>query len=300
MCVKFLNYLFVITLLVSVSCSNHQADKPKNDLDQWKLRGPVKVVTETNFAESGKYLTIVTFTKDGNVLEQSSFNPDGSLIRKWKYNYNSQNQKQKRYCYVLHDSLSYIFNYYYNTQGNLIATRISNRDTTSQLRTSIYYDGYQNNIEENSFGPKLNLELQIKHQYDNHHRVIEEVFVDSVNHHQWKQIHSYHVNGNDEEIADFSFKNDFLKRETFIYSRKNLPLVVCSYDPDNRLVSKISYKYNKLGDVTEIIKSKTSDNQHEIKLFKYTYDKNGNWTFLSEYNNQKLESLMTRKLEYFK
>jgi hypothetical protein len=264
---RFFNYLFVIALLVFVSCSNHQADKPKNDLDQWKLRGPVKVVTETNFAESGKYLTIVSFTKDGNVLEQSSFNPDGSLIRKWKYDYNHQNQKQRRYCYVLHDSLSYIFNYYYNTRGKLIAIRTSDRDTTSKLRTSIYYNDDQNISEENSFGPKLNLELQVKHQYDNLHRVMEDLYGDSINHHQWKQIHSYHVNGNDEEIADFSLKNDLLKRETFIYSRKNLPLVVCSYGPDNRLVSKISYKYNTLGDVTEITEDKTSDNQHEIKIF---------------------------------
>ena len=297
---RFFVCLSITILLIFTSCIKHLPDNKNNDLDQWKLRGNVKTLSEINYSKSGKYKTNISFNKDGYVLEQSSFNPDGSLIRKWKYDYDSFNHKQKRYCYVLRDSLSYILKYYYNNKEKLISLRISDIDTISKLRTTIFYDDNQNIIEENTFGQKLNLEQQVKYSFDSNNRVIEENHIDSLNNQQWKQKYTYNVNGTDEEIAYFSAGNNLLKRVTYKYIKKKNPSLVSYYDAANKLVSTTEYAYNHYGDAIEIIEKNIINKQQNIQISKYKYDKNGNWTFLSEYKNQNPENLITRELKYYK
>src|SRR5208283_4691183 len=105
--------------VVFSSCLRKRNDQPEKDKAIMKLKGNVKTMLVINYSVSGKYTTFFAFNKGGSITEQTSFNNDGSLIRKWKFNYDSLDRKQKRYCYVRMDSLSYIQNYYYNASGML-------------------------------------------------------------------------------------------------------------------------------------------------------------------------------------
>lgn len=281
------------------SCKEKPRSTNTSDLEQFQLRGKVKSISEINYSGSGKYMNNITFNEKGWILEQNSLNPDGSLIRRWVNQYDDKNHKIKRYCYVMHDSLSYCFDYFYNEKGNLTAVNIRDKDTSSRLRNKIVYDSLQHKIEESSYGPNQNLENQIRYKYDKSSRLSEEYFFDTKKNFGWSQVHSYPENSKEENITFYSSDHILYKKITQIYSESQQPLEISTYDSHNKLTEKASYTYNMQGDATEIIEENFGENQKIIRTFSYTYDHRGNWTFQTEYKNSVVENLLTRNIVYY-
>ena len=294
---KYTFGIILLTLLAS-SCRNN-SDGPDNDLNIYKLHGPVKTIFEIDYSNTGKYTTWLSFNTNGFVQEQSTYNHDGSLIRKWKFEYNNRNQKTSRACYILKDSLSEILHYSYNENDMLKAEKSVN--PKGGLITEIIheYDNRNNEIEKKYFDEKAKIQGGIKYNYDDNNNLIEELQYDSVYNQNLKQKKKYNPEGLNVETVYLTMKDSLLRRITNVFLPNKQVGETCIYYSPDELVSKTTYEYDKqLNIILKLIYS-PQDNTTEKHTFEYKYDKYKNWTSRNEYINGEPVDMITRKIEYY-
>jgi hypothetical protein len=291
-------FKFLIVAQIVTSCNRNNV-AVNNDLKEWKLRGAVKSISEINYSNGGKYATYLLFNPDGFIQEQSTFNPDSSLIRKWKYKYNTQNQKLIRFCYVLNDSLSEILHYSYNKKNKITEEKLLN--TQGGLISDVIheYGANQNEIERRFKDEKAKIQDRILYRYDDKNNIIEELNTNFFLHQYWKQKNIYNPEGLNVEILYLSLNDSLVKRLIYTYLSNKQVGEVCSYDGKNELISKTSYEYDKLLSITSKLTYSPPDSKTEKRTFEYKYDKNKNWTSLKEYLDNELVDIIIRKFEYY-
>jgi hypothetical protein len=291
--------LAILLLFVLFSCKKEQPTGITNDYQQYNLKGKVKSISEINYSVNGKYHTIIQFNEQGFITEQASYNPDGSLIRKWVNNYNSDNLKVSRYCYVNHDSLSYILRFYYNRQGKVIWTKLfdSKEYLVSQYETK--YDDSLNVIKETFLGEDAIYQHLVIHTYNEQKKIKEDLYVDSVRDHVWKQLYLYNDRMQVEEIILKTPDDSMINKNTYTYLSNNKVDKVYHYNANMELQSITDYTYDSMDNIIEILELTPDNTTIQNKSYEYHYDQNGNWTFLSETEHHKNGNIITRKIEYY-
>jgi hypothetical protein len=282
-----------------LSCKKEQPQSIANDYQQYNLKGKVKSISEINYSVNGKYHTVIQFNEQGFIKEQASYNPDGSLIRKWVNEYGNANLKLSRYCYVGHDSLSYILRYYYNRQGKLTLTKLfdSNDYLVSQYATE--YDNNLNVVKETFLGEDSSYKNLVVHTYDDQNKIKEDLFVDSVRNHAWRQLYRYNDHMQVEEIILKSPDDSMINKTRYTYLNNNKVDKVYHYNANMQLESITDYAYDAMDNVVEMLELTPDNNTSQSKTYQYNYDQKGNWTFLAETENHKNGNIITRKIEYY-
>ena len=299
MCNRATFFLFVIILITFGSCSNNSSNSPKNDRKISKLKGNVKSVSEINYSDAGKCLTNIFFNQNGYITKQESFNPDGSLIRRWIYSYDSNNLPVTRKCWVLKDSLSYTMYYYYNANKKLTSTKLIKSNGILGTLDTIQYDTKLNTLFERNFGENNLLGNSILKKFNDRNEVIEELYSEYIIHTQGKFTYKYNSKHLLEEVSGWTNKETLVSRIHNTYFEDNNIKKTETYNSANVLVSTINYKYDKEGNPIEIIELFPDNKIKNKSMYNYQYDKEGNWTSYFGYVNNKLETILTRKLEYY-
>jgi hypothetical protein len=293
-------YILGLILIALTETSCVKNSKPSsNELKEWDLRGSVKSISETDYSNAGKYTTYLQFNANGSILEQASFNPDGTLIRKWKFEYNTKNQKLNRSCYVLKDSLSEILHYSYNESGNITVEKLVNPQGGIISDIRYEYDVSQKKIAKRFLDKNAKIQGGVLYKYDAKNNITEETHFDSVYHQNWKQKNSYNQDGFIVEILYLSLADSLLKRITNIYLSNNKVGETCFFNDQDELVSKTTFKYDKQLNITSKLIYSPPDKKTEKHTFEYRYDKNHNWTSRNEFVNDEPVDMITRKIEYF-
>lgn len=299
MYLRFSLLLPILFLCILFSCKKEQPNNMINDYQQHNLKGNVKSISEINYSPNGKYRTVILFNEQGFITEQASYNPDGFLIRKWVNEYNSDNFKVSRFCYVGQDSLSYILRYFYNRQGKLIWTKLfdSNDYLVSQYATE--YDDRMNVVKETFLGEDATYKNGVIHAYNDENKIREDLFIDSVRNHTWKQLYHYNNHLQVAEIFVKSSDDSMINKARYTYLSNNKVDRIYHYNARMELEFITDYTYDSQDNIVEILEL-TSDNiTRQSKTYQYNYDQKGNWTFLSETDNHQNGNILTRKIEYY-
>lgn len=299
MCFRFSLLLSLALMCMLCSCNKEPSEGILNDINRYNLKGKVKSITEINYTLTGKYLTRILFNEEGFITEQSSYNPDGSLIRKWVNSYDNDNLKLSRHCYVGKDSLSYILRYYYNRQGKLIWTKLYDPNEYLVSQYSTEYDDSLNVIRETFLGEDASYQHLVVHTYNDQNKVKEEIYIDSVRNRTWKQIYQYNDRSQVKEIILKSPDDSLIKTTRYTYLTNNKVDKAYHYNAKMELESVTDYAYDKMENIIEILEHSHDNATHQDKTYQYSYDKQGNWTFLSESVNHQPGNVITRKIEYY-
>jgi hypothetical protein len=260
----------------------------------------VKSVSEINYSGAGKCLTNILFNPNGYITKQESFNPDGSLIRRWIYTYDLNNHPLTRKCWVQKDSLSYTMYYNYNTTNKLTSTRLIKSNGILGTLDSIQYDPKLHTLFERNFGENNLLGNSILKKFNDRNEVIEELYVEYIIHSHGKFTYKYNSKHLQEEVSSWTNKDSLVNRIYTTYFEDNNIKKSESYNSANMLVSTINYTYDKEGNPIEIIELSPDNKIKNKSTYNYQYDKEGNWTSFFGYVNNKLETIITRKLEYYR
>lgn len=292
-------FISIILLFTFNSCLNHPLENSKNDREISKLKGNVKSVSEINYSGAGKCLTNIVFNPNGFITKQESFNPDGSLIRRWVYTYDPNNHPVTRKCWVQKDSLSYTMYYYYNANKKLTSTKLIKSNGILGTLDTIRYNTKLNTLFERNFGENNLLGNSILKKFNYLNEVIEESYSEYIIHTQGKFTYKYNSKHLQEEVSSWTDKDSLVSRIHTTYFEDNNIKKTESYNSANILVSITSYKYDKEGNLSEMIELLPDNTIRKKNTYNYQYDKQGNWTSLFGYINNKIETIMTRKLEYY-
>jgi hypothetical protein len=292
-------FLFVITLFTFGSCSNNPLSSSKNDREISKLKGDVKSVSEINYSDAGKCLTNILFNPKGYITKQESFNPDGSLIRRWIYTYDQFNHPITRKCLVQKDSLSYTMYYYYNANKKLTSTKLIKSNGVLGTLDTIQYNTKLNTLFERNFGENNLLGNSILKKFNDRNEVTEETYCEYLIHSQGKFTYKYNSKHLQEEVSSWTNKDSLVSRiHTTYFDDTNIKKTE-SFNSSNVLVSTTNYKYDKEGNSIEIIELLPDNKIKNKSSYTYQYDKKGNWTYYFGYVNNKLETIISRKIEYY-
>lgn len=292
-------FISIILLFTFNSCLNHPLENSKNDREMSMLKGNVKSVSEINYSGAGKCLTNIVFNPNGFITKQESFNPDGSLIRRWVYTYDPNNHPVTRKCWVQKDSLSYTMYYYYNANKKLTSTKLIKSNGILGTLDTIRYNTKLNTLFERNFGENNLLGNSILKKFNYLNEVIEESYSEYIIHTQGKFTYKYNSKHLQEEVSSWTDKDSLVSRIHTTYFEDNNIKKTESYNSANILVSITSYKYDKEGNLSEMIELLPDNTIRKKNTYNYQYDKQGNWTSLFGYINNKIETIMTRKLEYY-
>lgn len=295
---KFYILIFFIVAQIACSCHKNKGDIG-SDLNEWKLQGNVKSISEIDYSNTGKYSAYLLFNSHGFIQEQTTFNTDGSLIRKWKYEYNTRNQKLIRSCYILNDSLSGVLHYNYNEADKITQEKLLTPAGLLLSNIEHQYDINQNNIEIRFSNDKAKIQGAVLYKYDKSNKLMEELHLDTVTHQNWKQRFTYNKDGLNVEVLYLSLEDSLIKKSTYSYLPNNQVGEACSLNAQNELISKTTYKYDTQENVTLKLICNSSEKTTKKHIFKYTYDKHKNWTFRYEYINDQIDDIISRKLEYY-
>ena len=293
-------YLSVIIIFAFNSCLKHPSENSKNDREITKLKGNVKSVSEINYSGAGKCLTNILFNPNGYITKQESFNPDKSLIRRWVYTYDRNNHPLTRKCWVQKDSLSYTMYYYYNANKKLTSTKLIKSNGILGTLDTIRYDTKLNTLFERNIGENNLLGNSILKKFNDRNEVIEESYSEYIIHSHGKFTYKYNSKHLQEEVSSWTNKDSLVNRIYTTYFEDNNIKKSESYNSANMLVSTINYKYDKEGNPIEIIELSPDNKIKNKSTYNYQYDKEGNWTSFFGYVNNKLETIITRKLEYYR
>lgn len=289
----------ILMLAMLCACKSSLEENLKSDLELRNLNGKVKIITEINYTINGKYKTILLFNEEGFITEQASYNPDGSLIRKWVNEYDDQNRQLSRHCYVRDDSLSYILRFRYNDHGKLASTQLLSPVGALIRKYITHYDDRQNVIKETALAEDATFKHMVLHKYNDKNKVSEEIYIDSLRNNTYKQIYKYNNESLLDEISLKSPVDSLIKKTKYTYLADKKLDKAYNYNAQGELVSVKSYTYDKMSNVVEVMEIFSEDKTHRNQTFQYSYDYQGNWTFLSESLNHEPGNIITRDIEYY-
>ena len=294
------SFILIIISLAQLfgTCRENSVDLT-HERNQWKLQGAIKSVSETDYSKNGKYKAWLLFNPAGFIQEQTTYNPDGSLIRKWNYAYNSVNQKLTRHCYVLKDSLSGILHYIYNQNGKITDEKLVTPAGFPVSDVEYQYDKNQNLVEKRFIDAHGKIIVKVKNNFESN-KLIEELQLDSIGHQIAKNRYSYNKDGLTIEMTSYSPQDNVVKRTRYSYLANRQVGQTSLYDEHNELSFKIVYEYDNQ---KNMILKQTLNRSGEItekRIFNYKYDNQHNWIFRYEYLNDRVEDIISRKLEYYK
>ncbi len=294
-------FFTVIGLMVLCSFSPKQI----SDFAGNKLKGKLKSYIYSHFLvkyDSLDNASLVLFSKEskqfdlaGNILVSRQYNTDGSERAKFEYSYNENGQTVEGKSFNKNGSLMAQYSYVYDKKGNLTEQRVKNFPSGVTYKTVKQYDGRGNMIQEDAYNGAGILTKSFVRKYDRKGHVIWRDFEagDGI-----AESYKYDGKGNRTERNRLGADGVVKERHISVYGKTGAKTEETIYNENKQLLRKYTYAYDSHLNLTaENIYD--PDSLIGQTIFKYTYDKTGNWLTDSAFENSKFTYLKKQDLEYY-
>lgn len=280
----------ILSLLVAILCycqnSNNTTLKSEN------LKGSVYYITETSYSAQEKFGVIekygtptkysYTYNEYGNIMEKKLFNNDGRVTVKWNYVYdNVRKLTEENVTVNISDPSLYLL------YGD-------------GKKTIFKYDKNGYRVESNEFDLKENLLSKTKFRNDSNGNLLESNLYFANGNLQFKYVFKYSKSGKKSEVIKYDSNGDLIETKKLKYDEKARYSGEDYFNSSNDLTSKNRFKYDNKGSISENGFYK-GDGSLDFKLtYKQQYDRIGNWTISSEFENGVAKKIVERNIEYYK
>ena len=251
----------------------------QNPLDSERFNGDVKSVVQNEFVAKGENDNInkgesidcsilkILFDKYRKIVKKEYCEMD--ILISYEYKFDSSRNIIERTNFSEHDR-----KYEYDNEGNLIQKLMF--DSEGLMGYWAYkYDNKGNRVERTGYLSDDFVERWIM-RYNDNGQLVTEYMVDEV----------------PDTIPTYMVK-------TFEYDNEGRLMSLISTDPDTQVNAIDRFEYN---DKNDLIKHYSKNNfqrgTKETITYKYTYDRNNNWTQRIEFMNGNPTKISERKIEY--
>jgi len=293
---KTLITIFILHFFVTgFFCNAQNFNTKKTDVQESGLLGKVKLLKQDKFMAQDKFgeiiqgkrfngtgqvnLFLTKFDDKGNIVESNLYSEAGALIYKSIIKYNSGNLIEHIH-YSANDSLAGKTIAKCDSKRNIIESNSYQPDGKIVVRSNFKYDENSNRIEEISEQIDDGIKQRTSNKFD-----IKGNIIDSKTESYPKndsrgwfcishETKKYDVKGNNIEIVILDCVNGAMNRKTIQkFDDKGNIIEENNYNADGRLM----YKY----------------------IYKFDYDKKGNWIKKIDYKNEVPEYITIREIEYY-
>lgn len=302
---KIFSIIF-ITIFFSCNKSENLKKNKQNDVQKHNLKGNVKILEEKSFDATEKFgepvklklrdWNILTFDTSGNIIEEKSMYENGKICAIKKYKYNNKNKIIEE-TFVCGEN-SNVGKYVYDKNGNNIEFTYYQNNKISVKHIN-KFDNKNNLIDHRLYEYDGNLRDKTISIFNDNDLVIETqefyfngtscVFTS-------KKTKEYDNNGNLTEEKNYDEKGNLKFVYKYVYDEKNNEIEK-TLSKDNS-ITKNTRTLDEFGNCTEGIEY---SNDIPKKRFKnnFSYDKKGNWSQRIHLNDNIVNSIVERKIEYF-
>lgn len=218
--------VFALSFMLAACFAVSASAQVKNDLKRWKLKGPVKTVTEYEYSVNAaakeavkdvlKVKSVCRYNDEGNRVDFVTYSADGAMLSRSVYNYNDS--------------------------GRLVDVKRYRGDGGLNVTTTYVYDKLGNEAEENNYDPSGTLFMTGKGKYDlNGNRIVFDRY-DGKGHLFLKSNFRYDRNGNETEEREYDSHSSLQFTTTYEHG---------NYDKSGNWTFKAVYKNNKPRSVFE-------------------------------------------------
>lgn len=270
-----------VLLLVALMCSFSAAKEAKTDRSEMKLTGKVRSVRQISYLgveRDGKP------SKAGRADEVTAKEHDSFTLV-----FNAKGNKVERQWLKLNDSLETRHTYKYS------AGKLTEETREGELRGKCFfkYDAGGNRAEESCYDEDEGTDSKIVYKYDEKGNLAEQACADCSP--SSKTTYKYDEKGN---LTETSTESDEFLSSVSKYDEKGNAVEVNSYDlgtPTTRVVNQ----YDDKGNLAEATHYAADGSVSHTLLYKYAYDKHGNWVQQAEYDGGTPKYILERTIQYF-
>lgn len=300
----------LLLILTTIGFSN---DKSQNDWEIYGFQGDVQSVTQVNYSliwpnklGSKKLMggNQYVFDKKGRMIEQRWLNSDSSLSLKTTYKRNKKGleieTKSYRYDKVLQSMIKKI----YDRKGNEVERISFNSDGSLKEKRVYKYDNNDNWTELLIYDQDGNLEREATkiYNYDQFGNLIQELALSAKDSFDVKYtIYKYDEKQN--LIEKDEYRQDSSIHGNYFYKYNQSGTLIEEYEnyyySNGKLQEKHSYTYDLKGNIIEW-KWHYSSTDYGKNVYKFKFDKQGNWVEEIEFENGEAEIKSERKIIYYK
>lgn len=275
---KIYYFLALITLLFA--CKGEIKETKEIKLNKNNLFGEVKSIRESYYRAEGadadfKLQRVYTteFNKEANKTSYIQYKLDGSVSSKQLYTYDEKNNLIEDNSYTSYGELFIKTTYKYDNKGNIIE-EILFEDNYPPLKQLYKYDDRGNLIEKEQYNPDGFCWNKILYEYNDRGNMVEENHFSSEDLHVEKKLYKYNDNGDIIEVeSHYSLDSSFNYKVLSIYDDKS---------------NLIEYSYIK-----------DDNSQPSKEIYKYKFDKKGNWITSTTFKDGIPQNKTEREIEYF-
>lgn len=292
---KTLTTIFILHFFVTgLFCNAQNFNTKKTDVQELGLLGKVKQLKQDMFIAQDKFgeiiqgkrfkgtgqvnLFLTKFDDNGKIVESILYSEEGAQTSKVKTKFNGN--LIEYICYSANDSLV----------GKIIGK----------------YDSKRNIVETNSYQPDGRIVVRSNFKYDENSNKIEEISEQIDNGFKQRTSNKFDIKGNIIDSKTESYlKNDSrgwfcISHETKKYDIKgnNIEIVIidCVNGAMNR---KTIQKFDDKGNIIEGSNYNVDGGLMYKYIYKFDYDKKGNWIKKIDYENEIPKYITIRQIEYY-
>lgn len=285
---KKFNLLLLISaflLVLSLTNCTHNNSPYQTTLEQDNLKGKVKRINKTTYALDIKFGK----EKRGEKKYNSDF--DNAVFL-----YDSLGNLSLTECCINYKNEHITCNFHYDKQHLL--SSIEKKQYKHTNESVVFHRDKKGHIIRCKEYVGSNCQKKYLYKYDGDNEVSSKEYdgdshIDSYTEKKYnfrnlktKEI-SYYGSGKVGEVT------------TYTYNLKGLNTQEKTVDRDGDLRSKSKYDYNRHGDLSKIKCYNRKNKLEDTYVFKYEYDKEGNWIDLKAYVNGEPYKEVTRIIDYY-
>lgn len=310
-----INYRLLYFIAFAVTLGINARSQPgDNDLQKFKLNGPVKSITENCFEATelngrltkGKmayrefeYNSLITFNEQGNILEENLIEYTGAPYLKYIFHYDDHNRLSIKQSYRKGNLPDTYCLYFYNEDGNLVEERTYSHDSTLLTKSAFQYAQYGTTIEEFR-DLESRLHLNYTTRYDNSGKIIEKIESNwGWEDYLTKLVYGYDDKGRLTLVDTYKSDEGLSQKKTMVYDAKGNVTEITErfYIYDHN--TKNTFQYDEWNNVAEEIKYRGDGSVEYQKGYRYVYDDHGNWVVRVDYKNRIPVYINEREIIYY-
>jgi len=293
------------------SCKNDFID---NDLTNENLKGKVKSYTQFVYEAIDRFGEIKKgeirggvsqnesrkYNKDGNKTEITHYNVDGSSDYKFIYLFDEIENIKSTLTFDSEGELKRKTLQKYGENRNLIEVEESKYSRllgSEKTRTIFKYDNKNNCIEESEYNSSGVLKTKIICKNDHKGNRVEEKKYSGDGKTMGTKIYQYDSNRNiiieDTYISKGSLPNQVRSRVL------KDSIEILNYSDDKYHRYRYVFNYNENGDMIEESFHESDGSIAWKYIYKYKYDKKGNWIEMIGIRNEIPKYIIVREYEYY-
>ncbi|MBE6783554.1 MAG: hypothetical protein E7536_06035 [Ruminococcaceae bacterium] len=270
--------------IIYISIEIYEGGKGKSFIYTAKGKKPVEA------KNSGKYSDV--HEENGKVVGTNENGKETEIDISGKKTSEAETEylMTKMTVYNADDSVDMIYEYEYDSEGNMIKETI----VSDEYESCTEYEYDENgNVKKSS---DYENEYFVEYEYDSNGNLVEERIYDCE--YEYLNVYEYDSYNNITKSTEYEYDGDVFTFEAeYEYNADDKPIRVMIYDEDANKSSMYEIEYNSNG---EVIKETDYDFDDTVRsVTEYEYDEKGNMTKeVTDYNETYEEYSETIKYEY--